>query len=404
MKKRPKRPISPSLRKFPRLRDCEHPVPKLMQTPLQDEFEQAPPPSPPTKKQTTIADWVGMRHDAPKPPDEGYLVVDFFCSVGGVSIAAAELGHKVVLAIDFDETRLNVHRHNHPDTRHECLALGPDAEEDVVQMIKEAVPENQWHRLWLHLSPPCQGQSQLRVMGKKMGMENQLCTKEEFTEHKQLGLSLVEWSLHMVERLDPAQFSIEEVADKQGCVASAMNNYRRRLPKKIDFDTFKMVEYGLPQIRIRIIAGRPATIETLRHDRRLRVSKHVAVKDVLPIPKGATHVQGCLSHKVDPKNVKKCAETGVYTDGFAMFYSVSNPCPTIAARAHTWVCKDFQRIRGLSVEELRVLSGFPAIFEWPENTKKQIMYDGYGNAVPPLFAKKLFTAAAYAAEKWGAES
>ena len=68
----------------------------------------------------------------PKPPplpDGGYLLVDLFCSIGGVSQAAKNLGHKVVLAIDYEAERLEVHRNNHPDCHHECIELGAEAAE-----------------------------------------------------------------------------------------------------------------------------------------------------------------------------------------------------------------------------------------------------------------------------------
>ena len=117
-------------------------------------------------RQSTIASWVGITKKTPPRPENGYLLVDLFCSVGGVSCAAVELGHKVVLAVDFDPKRLEVHKLNHPNAKHVCMALGNDAEEEVVQMIADVVPPEERHRLWMHLSPPCQSQSPAQRMGK----------------------------------------------------------------------------------------------------------------------------------------------------------------------------------------------------------------------------------------------
>ena len=75
----------------------------------------------------------------PKPlprPDGGYLLVDLFCSIGGVSQAAKNLGHKVVLAIDYEAERLEVHRNNHPDCHHECIELGAEVFDFLNPVLK----------------------------------------------------------------------------------------------------------------------------------------------------------------------------------------------------------------------------------------------------------------------------
>ena len=94
-------------------------------------------------------------------PEGGWLVCDLFSSIGGFSSGARALGHKVALAIDMDGDQLKVHAHNHPEARHVQLELGSKNEEAVLQLIDEAVPASERHRLWLHGSPPCTSQSNM---------------------------------------------------------------------------------------------------------------------------------------------------------------------------------------------------------------------------------------------------
>jgi site-specific DNA-cytosine methylase len=359
-----------------------------------------------SKCQTTVASWLGVVKPTPSVPDGGYLVVDLFCSVGGVSVAAAALGHRVVLAIDFDPERLAVHECNHPHAKHVCMVLGVDNEEEVVRLIEEYVPENQRHRLWLHLSPPCQSQSSARYMGKHKSTNAKKCTKddvkEDMKQYKGIGLSLVDWSLHMVVRHNPAQFSIEEVADTQGSVLKIMHDYKLKYPKLIDYDVFKMIDYGVPQTRERAIVARPETIYMLRHASELKVARPVGVSDVLKVPEGAVYFQGSMSHVVNPEAViarkrphSKAFEdtSGVYTDGFVDLRLPHMPSKTIGSVALSWKDVEFKRIRCFTPEEMRCVATFPADFKWPANASKKLMYDGYGNAVPPLFVQKLILAA-----------
>lgn len=319
-----------------------------------------------------------------------------------MSAAAASLGHRVVLAIDFDSERLAVHECNHPHAKHVCLALGTDNEEEVARLIAEAVPENQMHRLWLHLSPPCQSQSSARNMGKMKRTNAKKCTKEDMAEAKGLGLSLVDWSLHMIVRYNPTQFSIEEVADIQGKVVELMHSYKLKHPKLIDYCVFNMLEYGVPQSRERAIVARPETIYMLRHSASLKVSDPVGLSDVMAIPEGAVYFQGTISHVVNPNavharkrpNSKAFEDTsGAFTDGFVDLRLPHMPSKTIGSVPLSWKDATCERIRSFTPDEMRRIATFPQNFKWPEDARKKLMYDGYGNAVPPLFAQKIILAA-----------
>tara|TARA_B110001452_G_C15199323_1_gene416283 strand:- start:103 stop:1383 length:1281 start_codon:yes stop_codon:yes gene_type:complete len=321
-------------------------------------------------------------------PDDKYLVVDLFCSIGGVSQAAADLGHRVVLAVDFDQQRLDVHALNHPDAVHWCLELGPDTEEELVAKIQELVPADQWHRLWLHLSPPCQTQS----AGRSMGMANE--SRWQIEEDKRDGLMLVAWSLALVARLDPPQFSIEEVDDTGGKVQGVMRKYRSRDQRRYDFEVFHMEDYGVPQTRHRVICARPGTIHALRHEQTLRVSPPVCAHEVLDLPEHAGFYRGFKTRSIkDPEKVKPCPTLqGRWSDGKVELYDLSIPTPTVCSRGFDWIRPDFSYLRAFLWQETAAVMTFPMSFQWPGNMSNSGRNAALGNAVPPLFARKVIRA------------
>ncbi len=344
-------------------------------------------------KQTTLTGfWGGSTENDNPPRPEGYLVVDLFCSVGGVSIAAKNLGHKVVLAVDFDEERLAVHACNHPGARRECFKLGPDTQELLIRLIEIEVPEHDRHRLWVHLSPPCQGQSSMRYLGKRKKSNLEDTSKEELQQFKNAGLEMVKWSLSFIEKLCPVQFSIEEVNDTQGCVRTLMSSFRANHRKLLDFDLFDMSEFGVPQTRQRLICGRPATIQNLRHNPNLKSHK-VTLRDAVNVPHGAHYMHGPMSRPIKSNQIRRTGD-GKYTDGFVKLYSTSLVAPTVCSKQFVWIGKppEYTRLRKFHLCEMAVLCTFPPDFKWPANASIKLRSDGYGNAVPPLFMKKMMEA------------
>lgn len=119
--------------------------------------------------------------------DDRIAVVDLFCGLGGFSEGCKKAGHSIVLAVDFCAALLDAHCSNHPDCTHVCMELGPDTEERLTSIIREALPAaSKWH---LHASPPCQLLSTLRQMKKAMDINE--------------GLRLVHWYLLLVKKLAP---------------------------------------------------------------------------------------------------------------------------------------------------------------------------------------------------------
>lgn len=353
----------------------------------------------------------------PKPPprpDGGYLVVDLFCSIGGVSQAAKNLGHKVVLAIDYEAERLEVHRNNHPDCHHECIELGAeDSAEFVTAKIRELVPKTEWHRLWIHGSPPCTMQSGIRLSGKKRASETYAAKDED----QQNALKLVQWTLNLIVSLDPPHFSFEEVTTHntkgagldgdKASVQGLLAILKRKMPKFLDFHSFQMADFGVPQMRHRLIASRPATIYQLRHAKVLRVDEHVTTFQALsealvPPPSNAAFIQGPHMRKPNREAMKPAPQAkGKHTDSKVELYDIRlTPGPTIVSRKLAWCTRDYFNCHDadktqpgyLSVEQTLVLMTFPLSFFWHDDWTDTLKVNALGNAIPPLFVEAIFRA------------
>ena len=340
--------------------------------------------------QPTLLPFLGAEAPAPGvKPEGGFLVVDLFCSVGGVSAGAAAAGHTVVLAIDMEQWRLDVHELNHPHCRHLRLKLGPETEEQVVAAIREAVPPEQWHRCWIHASPPCQAQSSL------LNAESSL-NKQGKKDKKSASTSTVRWALELLQKLKPPQFSVEEVDDLQQEVRSEMQRIKRADRSFLDFDLFHMHHFGLPQRRHRLIAGRPATVHALRHARSLRCAEFATPRQALaklPLEDSIVYMQSSFRQKMNA-NVVRCVAPGHFKYSGAAATTLDVPCMTLACTAFRLLNAEFEIVRYANWQETCALMSFnPETFNWPDSVSPSRRINGAGNAVPPLFAEVVFRAA-----------
>ena len=124
----------------------------------------------------------------------------------------------------------------------------------------------------------------MSIGGKSVGSTGLFASHDNFEAldaDQRTNHDLVRWTMALIERLEPPQWSLEEVDDKatkgtglviDSGVRGALQAVKRRKRGFIDYDVFQLERYGVPQARTRLIAGRPATIEQLRHARALRVA------------------------------------------------------------------------------------------------------------------------------------
>jgi len=305
-------------------------------------------------------------------PEGGVEVFDLFCGAGGFSQGAVQAGHRVVFACDNDASSIATHELNHQHgCEHRCAAL-------PLRDIPYPTDGRAFH---LHGSPPCQKFS--AAHGRAGG-----ATDEEVAG----GARLVRWFLkEAVVRSGCTSWSMEEVNSPD--IRRILEKFRRKHLGVVDWDVFEFDLLGVPQSRVRILAGTPALIVRLRQ---LRSSeRRRGVSSVIARPRG-THMRGTSSTELVRKKTERDPGEAKYVYRTApLDYKsrpISKPAHTIcASKAPGWFTKkpgkEAHKYRLFNTSELAALQTFPSDYEWPEGSIKALRQ--IGNAVPPLVAQLL---------------
>ena len=286
---------------------------------------------------------------AAKP--EGVRCIDLFCGMGGVSEGFRQAGHRVVLAIDSNQTALRWHAANHPNCKHYWLKLGAASEDALLELIRQVIPPGT--RFHLHGSPPCTHFSVVRNIRKG-------------TRRPDLGMELVVWFTKFVNRLRPTTWSMENVVHK------TLSEYLTK--HRIAFGSFNFAHYGVPQTRRRCLVGTRRLIDRLKTDATLRVTHPVTVRAALrrTIPRAAVFIRGSAGRA-----------------SIDHFRTLDRPAWCVLASSKpTFVAADGRCIRTLTLSELMRLQTFSASYKPPRvyYTQRDAVRC-VGNAVPPLVAR-----------------
>ncbi|MBB78081.1 MAG: hypothetical protein CL844_03670 [Crocinitomicaceae bacterium] len=298
------------------------------------------------------------------------LVVELFCGIGGWTEGARQAGCHTVLAVDSNVQLLRLHNLNHPETTQCVMTVGTDTEDELLELIRAHVPPGR--AFHLHGSPPCQRIS---------------CTsavRDAGNHDVDGGVSLVNWFVAFVHRLQPTTWTMEEVPHAQ--LTGALGMARQFHPAMIDYvPILTMSDYGVPQHRKRCIAGTPRLVERLRSDASLRADAPV-LSEVLDPPEGATVCMASTGKEPDyTQNVAHA--DGTYTNNtirrcMRSVHEVAWTC--MAGHPHCWRTPDFRKVRWFTVREQAALQTFPPTYQYGTHT--QTALTGIGNAVPPRFA------------------
>ena len=306
----------------------------------------------------------------------GMPVYDLFCGIGGFSCGAQNASHKVLLAVDNNETFLKCHAINHPSATHLLCQLPSDT-------LPLPPPDTYWH---LHGSPPC---TKLSSMNHR--------AKENETQD---ALSIVSWFFDLVIKSRPMSWSFEQVPHKG--IISMLCDLKKKRPDIFDFEVINCVNFGIPQFRRRLIAGSPFVIMTLRQSQEkkkvsVRVNHRCSnrclpynfiyllfvctyVQDVLPNAP-ASFIRNSLYSRPD------------YKTGVSMpvplndkIRSIDNASYTILASGYKkWADEKGNIIRHLTAREDSIIQSFPLTYMLPRiNSHAKA---GVGNAVPPRLAE-----------------
>jgi DNA (cytosine-5)-methyltransferase 1 len=303
-----------------------------------------------------------------RAPAERMKVVDLFCGAGGFSTGAVAAGHEVVLAVDFDEGALETHARNHPNTIHLRRTL-PCA-------LPLPVGDDPFH---LHGSPPCQRFSQMnrtnRVEGDRAEATFLLCWYIEFA----LASEATSWSMEQV-----ATPGVLEVVERK----------RHEHRGAFSYHVFHFDTLGVPQTRVRLIAGSPHIVARLLRARETQPRR--GIKDVIAEPRAKFVRGGNVGvHKRKVKCFEKREDDGRRyrrTAWDEMTRRLDQPAPTICGgHIPNWIGEDDEGMTRsvLNVEEIAALQTFPPTYLWPE--RKVDAAQQIGNGIPPHVAQLMLT-------------
>lgn len=291
--------------------------------------------------------------------------VDFFAGVGGASEGAAQAGYEVVLAVDADQAAMELHARNHPQCTHLCCALPP-----TVPLPLPGADET-WH---LHGSPPC--------------TEVSVANQSRIEEKRDGAIGLIKWYVEFALASSATSWSMEQVASP--IVLKYLETLKA--PKaphrnRFAYAVVNFYDYGVPQLRRRVIAGSPEVVAHL-----LRVTPwHRCVADVIVAPRG-THLRNWLrwsNNKPDPTGEKKWIYKK-YTDEDSCAPITGPARCVVACHPLRWARpnRDFKPVP-LTPKEQAMLQCFPFGYYFGEHVGTAIRC--IGNALPPIVMQQLLS-------------
>lgn len=291
--------------------------------------------------------------------------VDFFAGIGGASQGAAQAGYDVVLAVDADQAAMDLHERNHPQCSHVCCSLPPTGP------LPLPGANETWH---LHGSPPCTEVSvakQIRVEEKREG-----------------AVGLIKWYIEFALASSASSWSMEQVATP--IVVRYLETLKA--PKaphrnRFAYAIVNFYDYGVPQMRRRIIAGSPEVVAHL-----LRLPQwHRCAADLIVAPR-ETHLRNRLkwsSPKADPTGEKKWIYKEYTDEDSCMPITGRSPC-VVAGHPLRWARPNENvKLVALTPREQAMLQCFPsdyALGDHVETANRCI-----GNALPPIVMEQILT-------------
>ena len=267
-----------------------------------------------------------------------------------------QAGCEVVFAADAAKHLVGLMKSNMPGVDAACLTFPCDE-------VKTRIPLD---ASIIFASPPCQTLSAARAG----------TTEEQRAD----GLALVQWTLDLLLETLPAQagrapfvFCCENVVSSK--LAELLADVKRRHYDAFDYASLQLRDYGTPTDRRRMIFGSKALIAKLVAT---RPTAAPSIADVLGSEAvgSATHLKN-TSSVLDESGVRVPSIRPLTCPGFTV-------CAT-----HPLLLADGtgKTVRCLSAREQARLMTFPDIWKLP--TKSRDAVHAVGNAVPPVFARKV---------------
>lgn len=277
-----------------------------------------------------------------------------FAGCGGSSLGYNQAGFHEILAIEWDKHARRIFNLNFPDTK--ILDL------DIFSLTgSELLKEMDLNRGELDLfdaSPPCQSFSTSNTKRDLLDDRNDLYLK----------------TIHLIDEVQPKVFVIENVQGmRQGKMIPAWNKFVREfqsLNYKVEFKVVKAEEYGVPQVRRRVI------VIGIRKD----ILEKINIGSFFPSPVSTPHEMGVKNFLPNLIGYS----SGQFQDNFK---TADHPMCTITKTSAAWVYEKDGFRRKPTITELKILSSFPDTFKFEGSYIQQ--FARIGNAVPPKLTKAI---------------
>ena len=271
-------------------------------------------------------------------------VEDLFCGVGGFTCGALMEGAVVSSGVDNNDAALRAWSENVPASTSRLHEI----------KVGEALPYDDPTR-HVHASPPCTELSRAKAYRTE--------------DQADSGLSLLRWTIECLKSL--TSWSIETVATSK--TRQLFDEYAPYVAYKV-IDAY---DFGIPQTRVRLIAGPPALI------------REFSAGELVPtvtIREAYMHRFGQDPPASHVKNTSRGLNSKVYTrsvDGSSFTVTASHPLMWCDAHGSTLRC--------MNAEESAMMMGFPR--EWHFPKQQRLAQQAIGNAVPPPIARRIMRAA-----------
>lgn len=304
------------------------------------------------------------------------LVVDLFAGGGGFAEGARQAGATLALSIEADPHIARVYAENatagaqQQQQQHAAPRVETLGSEHLEPLAAELGALRAPYLL--HASPPCQCLSQCNQTTRDAGE----------------GLRLVRFYLDLVARARPAAWSMEQVPH---AAVKALLQQRGAA-----FTIVDAVDFGVPQRRVRLVAGSPSIVAAL--EARRGSGPTVLPRDVLVSLQPAARFM--LTSGTTNQPIKQRDEQGrrvtvgsrrMRPDEGAR--DLFTPCHTVFTKPGRVFDSEAECVaRRLTPGECAVLQGFPADYRLDERSLAR-SYRVVGNAIPPPLARCIVEAA-----------
>jgi len=239
-----------------------------------------------------------MRSKADESTNGRYTAISLFCSGGVGDLAARDVGMEALVANELMDNRLQVFRHNFPET---CVIPGDiwEKKAEIVSATKEALKGRTLD--FFLATPPCQGMSK-NGQGKLLSAIRK-GLKPKFDPRNRLIVPTVEIAVALQPRVIvfenvPAMHNTI-IEDQSGKTISILDFISRELGENYTgrWEVVEFADYGVPQRRQRLItvfSREPGIITFMKaHDTSLPPRTHskrgngatekwLTVRDVIP--------------------------------------------------------------------------------------------------------------------------